>query len=219
MNQVAIMGRFTRDPELRYTQQGKAVANFSIAVNRIGGNNEADFFECVAWEKQAELISNSCQKGHRLLIWGRLQQEKWTDQQTQQPRTTVKVMVSGFDFIEPAQQQQGQAPPQNRPPAGPPSYQSPPDGYQQPGYGQQPGYIPPGPGGFQPPPPAPGQQGGYPGQGAPPTGQYGQGQSQSGAYRQQPGQPPAGPPAGQQGYQQYQGQQQGFIGNIDDVPF
>lgn len=210
MNQVAIFGRLTRDPELRYTPQGKAVANFTLALNRIGGNNEADFFDCVAWEKQAENIANSCHKGHRLLVWGRLQQEKWTDQQ-QQNRTAVKIVATGFSFIEPPPQG-GQTAPQ----AGPPS------GYQgQPGY-QQPGYVPPpaggpgypGPGGY--PPAAPGQQpGGYPGQGAappPPAGQYGQ--PPAGRYQQPPGQPPAGPPPGQP----YQGQQ-GYSGNLSDVPF
>ena len=217
MNQVAIMGRFTRDPELRYSQSGKPVAKFTLAVNRYS-DNEADFFDCTAFDKQAENISNSCQKGHRLLVWGRLQQDKWTDQQTQQQRTAVKIMVSSFDFIEPASPRQEQA--DNRPPAGPPSYQSPSPGYQQPGYGQQPGYTPPGPGGFKPPAgPPPGQPGGYPGQGAPPAGQYGQGQPQTGAYHQSPVRPPAGPPPGQQNFNQYQGQQQGFSGNIDDIPF
>lgn len=208
MNQVAIMGRFTRDPELRYSQSGKPVAKFTLAVNRYS-DNEADFFDCTAFDKQAENISNSCQKGHRLLVLGRLQQDRWTDQQTQQQRTAVKILVSSFDFIEPPQQQR-QAPPQNRPPVGPPPYQGPPTGYQQPGYGQQPGYIPPGPGGFQPP------------TGPPPAEQYRQGQPQSGQYRQQPGHPPAGPPTGQQGFpQQYQGQQQGFTIalNDDNIPF
>ena len=203
MNQVAIMGRFTRDPELRYSQSGKSVVKFTLAVNRYN-DNEADFFDCTAFDKQAENIANSCQKGHRLLVWGRLQQDRWTDQQTQQQKTAVKIMVSSFDFIEPAPQQQRQAPKQ--PPAGPPPYQGP-------------GSIPPGSGGFQPP--APGQPGGYPWQAAPPAGQYGQGQPQVGAYHQQPGQPPAGPPPGQQSCQQYRGQQQGLTGNIDidDVPF
>jgi len=210
MNQVQLFGRLTRDPELRYTQSGKAVANFTLAINRFGGNNEADFFDCTAWDKQAELISNSCQKGHRLLVWGRLQQEKWTDQQTQQQRSKVAVTVSGFSFIEPAPQGQGQ-----QPQAGPPAHGQQP-GYQQPpqtGYGNPPGYIPPNPGAY---PPA-----------GPPQGQYGQ--PPQGQYSQPPAGPPqgqyAGPPQGAppqgQGYQQPAGppQQGGYSGNLNDIPF
>lgn len=131
MNHVSIFGRFTRDPELKYTPQGKAVVSFSLAVNRYDGN-EADFFDCEAWEKQAENIANSCRKGHRLLVWGRLRQDRWTDQQTQQNRSAVRIVVQGFSFIEPPPQQQGQ-------PAAPPAYGPPP------GYTQQmpPGYVPP----------------------------------------------------------------------------
>lgn len=173
MNSVSLFGRLTRDPELRYTAQGKPVTGFTLAINRFGGNNEADFFDCTAWDKQAENISSSCKKGHRLLVWGRLQQEKWTDQQGQQ-RTSIKIIVSGFQFIEPAPQQQG-------PPAGPPQYQQGPPQYNQP-----PGYIPP--------------QGGY----QPPAGQYGPpaGPPQAGppmGLGLQQG-PPAGPPVGPQQY-------------------
>jgi len=196
VNQVSIYGRLTRDPELRYTQQGKAVANFSLAVNRFN-DNEADFFDCEAWEKQAENIANSCKKGHRLLIWGRLRQDRWTDQQTQQNRTAVRIVVQGFSFIEPPPPPQGQAPPQ-----GPGGYQGQPL-YQQPGY---PGYVPP-PGGYPPP---------YPGQ-------YPQ-QQQAGKYRQgpPPGPPPVGyPPAGAPAAPGQFGQFPGFSGNLDDidVPF
>lgn len=222
MNQVQIFGRLTRDPELKYTQAGKPVSNFSMAVNRFS-DNEADFFECVAWEKQAENINSSCKKGHRLLIWGRLQQERWTDQQTQQQRSTIKIVVSGFSFIEPPPQQGAQ------PPGGAPGYQQPP-GYQQqpPGYQQQPGY-PQQPGFGQPPgyvPPAgPGPQG-YPPQGQQQPGAFlgrlGQGQSgpvQQGPGQQGPGQPPGGPQAGQGGYPPQGQQQPGYSGSFDGIPF
>lgn len=104
MNSVTLMGRFTRDPEARQTQSGKTVARFTLAISRYGENKEADFFDCTAWEKNAENILKSCKKGDRLLVWGRLQQEKWTDQQGQ-ARNSIKVIVSGFNFIEPAPEQ------------------------------------------------------------------------------------------------------------------
>lgn len=147
MNQISIFGRLTRDPELKYTQAGKPVTNFTIAVNRYGDNNEADFFECNAWDKQAENINNSCKKGHRILIWGYLRQEKWTDQQTQQQRSAVKVVVTGFNFIEPAptagntpqpqpnQQQQAWGQPTGYPPGYVPA---PAANLQTPGYMQTP---------------------------------------------------------------------------------
>jgi len=204
VNQVGILGRFTRDPELRYTPQGKAVVRFTLALNRYGNNNEADFFDCEAWEKQAENIANSCSKGHRLLVWGRLKQDRWTDQQTQQTRTTVRIAVQGFSFIEPPPSQ-GQAAHPQGPAGGYPGYPSP---------AGAPGYVPPpGPGGY---PPYLGQQG---------PGQYPPGQYHQGPPGPPSGYPAAGqhskPPAGAPGMPpgpQPPGQQ-GFSGNFDDIPF
>lgn len=213
MNQVQLFGRLTRDPELRYTASGKPVANLTLAINRIGGNDEADFFDCTAWDKQAELISNSCQKGHRLLVWGRLQQEKWTDQQTQQTRSKVAVVVSGFSYIEPRPQGQGQQQPagygqQHGYPQQPPA-----------GYGPPPGYIPPNPGAYNPPAgPPPGQYGQHPPAGyGPPPGQSPP--QQPAGYGQRP---PAGPPQQQGGYGQPgqpPAQGQGYSVNLDGIPF
>jgi single-strand DNA-binding protein len=198
MNQVSLFGRLTRDPELRYSQSGKAVVNFSLAINRYGDNNEADFFDCVVWDKQAELIAKSCKKGHRLLVWGRLQQDRWTDQQSGQNRSTIKVIGSGFSFIEP--RDQGQAPPSQ-----PPARQN-----QQPA-----GYVPPAPGGY------PGQQPGYPpGEYQPPTqGGYPppnyQGQPPANGQYSQP--LPGQPPTGQQNQPPLQGQYIPF--DPKDIPF
>ncbi len=199
MNSVNIIGRLTRDPELRYSQAGKAVANMSIAVQR--NREEADFFDCVAFEKTAETIANNLVKGREVGVSGRLQQDRWEDQQGQK-RTTVKIMVNLITFIGP-KNQDNQPPAQQRP-------QVPPQGYQQ----QPPGYIPPSQGGYQQPPQGyPGQQ---PPQGPPP-----------GQWQQQ--QPPAGPPGGQppQGQFNFQNQNQqqqppsggGYQGNIDNIPF
>jgi single-strand DNA-binding protein len=200
MNQVGLLGRLTRDPELKYTQQGKAVVNFTLAVNKFTGN-EADFFDCVVWEKQAENIANSCQKGHRLLVWGRLHQEKWQDQQGQN-RSTVKITVTGFSYIESKNQGQQSPQPQNQPQTGYPP-QSP---YGQPGYppqqpyGQSPQSQPYGqpPSGYPPQQQPYGQPSGYPQQGQQPAN-----------YPPPPGNYPSA------------GQQIGFNTNSvdDDIPF
>lgn len=211
MNQVQIFGRLTRDPELRFTPQGKAVIDFSLAVNRYG-NNEADFFDCVAWEKQAENIGISCKKGHRLLIWGRLQQDRWTDNSGQN-RTAVKIQVSGFSFIEPPPQSQQQT----QPPAGPPQYQGPP-GYQPPA--NPPQYQ--GPPNYQPPA-GPPQYQGPPGQQSQASGGYQQ-PAHPGYPPPQYNQPPMAPPGGHLPGPMgapYQGQPHsgGYFGPLDDVPF
>lgn len=152
MNNIQILGRLTKDPELRYSQSGKAMLQFSIAVNR--NKEEADFFECMAFEKTAETISNYVKKGQRILIDGRLRQGRWKDQQTGENRTMVEIVVNRFDFIESAEgagQQQPQAqrsqgaPPPQAPAGGMPpmSYGQPPAPY--PGqYGQAPQTPPPG---------------------------------------------------------------------------
>ena len=98
MNNVQLLGRLTNNPELKYIASEKAVVSFTLAVNRIYGEG-ADFFDCEAWGKQAELISDSCAKGHRLSVWGRLQQDKWQDKDGQN-RYKIKVVVAGFNFIE-----------------------------------------------------------------------------------------------------------------------
>lgn len=210
MNSVNIIGRLTRDPELRYTQNGKAVTNMSIAVQR--NKDEADFFDCVAFEKTAETIANNLTKGREVGVSGRLQQERWEDQQGQK-RSAVKIMVNLITFIGPKQDNQQ---PPNQLPAQQQQYQGPPQGYQQQGFQQPPGYIPPPQGGYQPPQGHPGQM---PPQGPPP----GQWQQPPGQYQQQPAGPPNGqPPQGQIGFQ-YQNQQPpaggGYQGNIDDIPF
>jgi len=77
MNKVIIVGRLTRDPEVRYTQSGKAVASFTVAVNRrfsrSDQQNTADFIPVVAWEKLAEICGNNLIKGSQVLVEGRLQ--------------------------------------------------------------------------------------------------------------------------------------------------
>ena len=86
MNKVILMGRLTRDPEVRYTQNTNlTVANFSIAVSRrfAKENDEvkADFFNVIAWNKTGEFVGKYFKKGQQVLVSGRLQNRNWTDQQ------------------------------------------------------------------------------------------------------------------------------------------
>ncbi|MFC1670297.1 single-stranded DNA-binding protein [Spirochaetota bacterium] len=103
INRVVLIGRLTRDPELRYIQSGTAVANFSIANNRTyvssGEKKEqASFFNCIAWAKLGEVISEYCKKGQRIGIEGRLQQRSWDDQEGKK-RSTVEIVVENFQFL------------------------------------------------------------------------------------------------------------------------
>lgn len=81
LNKVVLMGRFTKDPELRSTPQGESVVSFSVAVDRDyteqDGTRKADFINCVAWKKTAEFISQYFNKGSMAVIDGRLQTRSW----------------------------------------------------------------------------------------------------------------------------------------------
>ena len=79
MNHVVILGRLTKDIEVRYTQSQKAFTNFTVAVNRRGKDAEADFITCQAWEKTAEFMQKHCKKGMRVAISGRIQTGSYTD--------------------------------------------------------------------------------------------------------------------------------------------
>ena len=83
MNKVILMGRLTRDPEMRQTPQGVSVASFSIAVNRRfakEGQQQADFINCVAWRQQAEFICKYFQKGSMIAVTGSIQTRSWDGQ-------------------------------------------------------------------------------------------------------------------------------------------
>lgn len=98
INQVLLMGRLTRDPELRSTPGGKSVVNFGLAVDRFGQDSGADFFEIVAWEKLAELVSQYLNKGRRCLIQGRLTQRQW--EQDGQKRSRIEVIANDVTFLD-----------------------------------------------------------------------------------------------------------------------
>lgn len=96
MNIAILMGRMTRDPELRYTSSGKAYANFTLAVQKT--RDEAEFIDCVAWEKAAENIAEYFRKGNRILIQGRLSVSSY--EQNGEKRKSTKVQVFSFEFVD-----------------------------------------------------------------------------------------------------------------------
>lgn len=100
INQVILMGRLTRDPEQRTTTTGKTIANFSIAVDRGGQDDTADFFDVTAWEKLGELVMQYLSKGRRVLVQGRLRQDSWDDKETGKKRTRVEVVATDVTFLD-----------------------------------------------------------------------------------------------------------------------
>ena len=96
LNHIVIMGRLTRDPELRRTGSGLAVASFTVAVDRDFGKNEngekeTDFIDCVAWRNTAEFVSKYASKGRMVAVSGRLQIRSWTDKDGNKRRTAEVV--------------------------------------------------------------------------------------------------------------------------------
>lgn len=102
MNLVILKGRLTKDPDIRYTQSGKAVAAFSMATDKpYAQNNQqgptADFHNCIAWEKLAEAIGNNAGKGRELLVRGHLQTRSY-DAQDGSKRYVTEVVVTYWEF-------------------------------------------------------------------------------------------------------------------------
>lgn len=98
MNRITLSGNLTRDPEVRYTQSGKAYARLGIAVNRPFSKDKAvDFFNLVAWDKTAEIIGKYMSKGSRILVDGRLQTSKYKDKDGND-RTSTEVIIENFEF-------------------------------------------------------------------------------------------------------------------------
>ncbi len=102
LNHIVIMGRLTRDPELRRTGSGIAVASFSLAVDRDfaprdGGERETDFIDCVAWRQTGEFVSKYFTKGRMAVVSGRLQIRNWTDKDGNK-RRTAEVIADNVYF-------------------------------------------------------------------------------------------------------------------------
>lgn len=179
LNHITIMGRLTRDPELRRTGSGIAVASFTLAVDRDyaaeGQERETDFIDCVAWRQTGEFVSKYFTKGRMAVVAGRLQIRNWTDKEGNK-RRSAEVVADNVYFGD--SKKEGGA--SNNAPAGDPN------GYQMPPAQQ---YGAPGQNGYPPQQPA-SQQGGYPTQQPAPQ--------QAGYPAQQGGYPQYGAP--QQGY-------------------
>jgi single-strand DNA-binding protein len=102
LNHITIMGRLTRDPELRRTGSGVAVANFRVAVDRDfvskdGGDRETDFIDCVAWRGTGEFISKYFTKGRMIVVEGRLEMRDWNDKDGNK-RTSAEIVVANAYF-------------------------------------------------------------------------------------------------------------------------
>ena len=104
LNHITLMGRLTRDPEIRYTQSNTPVASFSLAVerdfaNRESGERQTDFIDCVAWGKTGEFVSKYFAKGNMTAVSGRLQIRDWTDRDNNK-RRSAEVVVENVYFCE-----------------------------------------------------------------------------------------------------------------------
>ena len=117
LNNVSLVGRLTKDVELRYTPSNVAVATFTLAVNRTfkneNGDREADFINCVMWQQQAENLANWAKKGALIGITGRIQTRSYDNQQGQRVYVT-EVVAETFQLLE-SRNSQGQSQGQTRP--------------------------------------------------------------------------------------------------------
>lgn len=101
MNHFVGIGRLTRDPEVRYTQSGKACAKFTLAIDRrknSDGNPQADFIQCVAWEKTAEVISQYVSKGQKIAVEGRIQTRSY--EKDGRKYYVTEVIVQSMEFCD-----------------------------------------------------------------------------------------------------------------------
>ncbi|MFZ5823758.1 MAG: single-stranded DNA-binding protein [Bacillota bacterium] len=113
LNSVVLIGRLTKDPELRYTQSGKAVATLRLAVDRgttnPQGEKETDFIDVVVWERQAETVANYLQKGRLVAVQGRLQIRQYETQEGQR-REKAEIVASTVRFLDSGRDQGGERP-------------------------------------------------------------------------------------------------------------
>jgi len=105
-NKVILLGNLTRDPELRYTPKGTAIARLGLAVNRRWTaedgtqKEEVTFIDIDAFGKQAEVIAQYLKKGRALFVEGRLRLDQWEDKQTQQKKSKLGVVLESFQFVD-----------------------------------------------------------------------------------------------------------------------
>ena len=103
MNKAILIGRLTRDPELRTTPTGRNVCQFSVAVNRTftnaNGEREADFINCVVWDKQAENLSKYQKKGNQIAVEGRIQTRNYDDKDGKRVYVT-EILATNISFLD-----------------------------------------------------------------------------------------------------------------------
>ena len=126
LNKVLIMGRLARDPELRRTQSGTAVASFTLAVDRdykaASGDRETDWIDCVAWRQAGEFVSRYFTKGRMAVVEGRLQIRDWTDNNGNKRRST-EVLVENIYFGDSKNTKPGEPATERSPNVAPPPRQ------------------------------------------------------------------------------------------------
>ena len=149
LNKVMLMGNLTRDPEIKYTPKGTAIANFGIAINRTytpeGGEKreEVTFIDLEAFGRTAEVIGEYFKKGRPIFIEGRLKLDQWDDKTTGKKQSKLRVVVESFEFLSsregataggggegggaPSGEARSSAPAQRRPPAAAPRPPADPD--------------------------------------------------------------------------------------------
>ena len=127
MNRVILVGRLTKDPELRYTPNGVAVASFTLAVNRAftnqQGEREADFINCVVWRRPAENVANFLKKGSLAGVDGRIQTRSYDGQDGKRVYVT-EVLAESVQFLEPRNSSANSAPRDQENPFGSNNYQN-----------------------------------------------------------------------------------------------
>src|SRR5688572_28120071 len=122
-NKVILVGNLTRDPELRYTPKGTAVAKLGLAVNRQWktdtgeAREEVTFIDIDAFGRNAEVIGQYCKKGKPLMIEGRLKYDTWDDKQTNQKRSKLSVVLETFQFLGDGNRGAGEGAPAGAPAA------------------------------------------------------------------------------------------------------
>lgn len=109
MNKVILIGRLTRDPDVRYAQDGKAFARYTLAVNRIRREDPADFISCVTFGKNAEFVEKYLHQGSKIAVIGRIQTGSYTNREGQKIYTT-DVVVEQHEFAESKSQGRQQDP-------------------------------------------------------------------------------------------------------------
>ena len=118
-NRVILAGNLTRDPELRYTPKGTAIARLGMAINRNWKSEtgetkeEVTFVDIDAWGRQAEVIAQYVKKGRPLLVEGRLKLDQWEDKNTHQKQSKLRVVLESFSFLD--SRGGGEGPPAGRP--------------------------------------------------------------------------------------------------------